>query len=234
MIFIGDIHGQFKNFLELLKERNFQNETLLQVGDFGIGFYPIDQEYHHLNKINSWLMNNNNLLYVIRGNHDNPNYFTNSPFVFSNIKFLKDFEIINVDGKSILCVGGAISIDRTMRREGVDYWKDEELPHIIPDISQIYDGKSIDIVCTHNCPTFVWPTELAPIIYKFSTNDKTLLKDLVDERKRLDLLYEKVKDFNGYAPKHWVYGHMHNTKKTVYEDMTFQCCGINYFYENIA
>lgn len=231
MIFIGDIHGQFQIFLDLLKSKKYQSETLIQVGDFGVGFYPIDQEYHHLNKINSWLIKNNNFLYVIRGNHDNPNYFTESPFQLSNIQFLNDFDVLTIEDKTILFVGGAISIDRKMRREGVDYWKDEELPHIIPDISQIYDGTSIDIVCTHNCPTYTWPTELSPIIHKFVTYDKTLIRDLIDERKRLDLLYEKIKDFNGYDPKRWVYGHMHKTIQTMFGNTTFQCCGINHFYE---
>ena len=92
MIFIGDIHGQFQIFLDLLKSKKYQSKTLIQVGDFGVGFYPLDQEYNSLNKINSYLVKNNNFLYVIRGNHDNPKYFTESPFQLSNIQFLNDFE----------------------------------------------------------------------------------------------------------------------------------------------
>lgn len=231
MIFIGDIHGNFKKLFSLINNSEVKNDTFIQIGDFGVGFRPIEDEYLLLSFINEMLIEDGNDMYVIRGNHDNPSYFTEDKFGFSNIKFLPDFHVLEINGKTILTVGGALSIDRIQRREGVDYWKDEELPHIIPDISQIYDGASIDIVCTHNCPTYTWPTELSPIINNFATYDKTLIRDLIDERKRLDLLYEKIKDFNGYDPKHWVYGHMHKTIQTMFGNTTFQCCGINHFYE---
>jgi predicted phosphodiesterase len=231
MIFIGDIHGRYNTLLKKFQTSEIKNEIFIQVGDLGVGFYTIESEFDNLNSINSWLKENNNFLYAIRGNHDNPDYFVNSPFEFSHIKFLKDFEIIQIENQNVFFVGGAISIDRLLRKEGVDYWKDEELPLIIPDIKQIFDGTSIDIVCTHNCPSFVWPIDISPIVKEFAKNDNTLLSDLMKERKRLDLLYQKVQNFNGYAPKHWVYGHMHKTIHTDYNGTKFQCCGINDFYE---
>jgi predicted phosphodiesterase len=232
MIFIGDIHGNFKKFYNSLAELNYQNQMLLQVGDFGVGFRPIEHEYIHLDLINQLLLNNNNLLYVIRGNHDNPDYFENPPFDFSNIKFLKDFSLITIEGKNILTLGGAISIDRTSRKEGISYWKGEEIPIIIPDIKDIVDQNvKIDIVCTHNCPSFVWPTEYNQVVEHFISIDKTLDYELKSERKRLDLFYSKICEYNGYSPKLWVYGHMHKTISSKYEDCYFQCCGIDYFFE---
>lgn len=230
MIFIGDIHGNFRKLLHLFQESSYKNTTFIQLGDFGVGFRSIEKEIEYLSPINDWLVEHNNFLYAFRGNHDNPKYFEESPFNFSNIKLLKDFSVIQVEGKNILIVGGAISIDRRTRKLNVSYWEDEQLPFIIPDIKEIL-SEDIDIVCTHNCPTYTWPTELSPIINNFATYDKTLIRDLIDERKRLDLLYEKIKDFNGYDPKHWVYGHMHKTIQTMFGNTTFQCCGINHFYE---
>jgi UDP-2,3-diacylglucosamine pyrophosphatase LpxH len=233
MIFIGDIHGNFRTFLKTLEESSYKNTHMIQVGDFGVGFRPLDNDKEYLNSINEHLVERNNTLYVFRGNHDNPDYYENCPFDYSNIKFLKDFSVINVENKNILIVGGAISIDRVHRKAGISYWKGEELPYIIPDIKDIVDDDiKIDVVCTHNCPSFVWPTELNHIVKSFIALDPRLEQELINERKRLDLLYSKVIEHNGYAPKLWVYGHMHKTILTKYEESNFQCCGIDYFYEH--
>lgn len=233
MIFIGDIHGNFKKFLSDLKEKSYENLSMIQVGDFGVGFRSLDQEYALIEPINSLLKERNNILYVFRGNHDNPDYFENCPFDFSNIKFLKDFSVITIEGKNILILGGAISIDRMTRKEGISYWKGEGIPYIIPDIKDIVSKNiSVDVVCTHNCPSFVWPTEMSDIVRNFMKIDKTLEYELVSERKRLDLLYNKISEYNGYNPKLWIYGHMHKTITTRVNESIFQCCGIDYFYEH--
>ena len=43
MIFVGDIHGNFKRFLAELQTKSYQNTTLIQVGDFGGETYFYDQ-----------------------------------------------------------------------------------------------------------------------------------------------------------------------------------------------
>lgn len=233
MIFVGDIHGNFKKFLSDLKNKSYKDTTLLQVGDFGVGFRSLDQEYALIEPINALLKENNNILYVFRGNHDNPDYFENCPFDFSNVKFLKDFSIISIENKNILTLGGAISIDRMTRKPGISYWKGEEIPYIIPDIKDIVpEGMLVDVVCTHSCPSFVWPTEINEVVKNFMKIDKPLEHELINERKRLDLFYNKILDYNGYPPKLWIYGHMHKTITTQVDSCKFQCCGIDYFYEH--
>lgn len=231
MIFIGDIHGNFKKLFSLINNSEIKNDTFIQIGDFGVGFRPIEDEYLLLSFINEMLIEDGNDMYVIRGNHDNPSYFTEDKFGFSNIKFLPDFHVLEINGKTILTVGGALSIDRIQRKEGVNYWKDEEFPLIVPDIKDFYTDNPIDIVCTHTCPTFTWPFALAPIVKNFIEIDPKLEYELISERKRLDLLYEKVSEYNGFAPKHWIYGHMHKTISTEYKETILQCCGIDYMHE---
>jgi hypothetical protein len=231
MIFIGDIHGNFKKLFSLINNSDVKNDTFIQVGDMGVGFRPFEDEYLLLSFINELLIEEGNDMLVIRGNHDNPAYFTEDLFKFSNIKFLPDFHVTEINGKTLLMVGGALSIDRIYRKEGVNYWKDEELPLIIPDIKNFYSENPIDIVCTHTCPSFTWPFTLSPIVEDFIKVDPKLANDLINERKRLDLLHEKVTDYNGFMPKNWVYGHMHKTIATEYKETKFQCCGIDELYE---
>jgi hypothetical protein len=54
---------------------------------------------------------------MIRGNHDDPYYFNNKVFSYSNVELLEDYTILTVGNDNILCVGGAISIDRLYRLE---------------------------------------------------------------------------------------------------------------------
>ena len=64
MIFIGDIHGNFKKFFDILVETEYQNETFIQVGDFGLGFRSVESEISLLFPINDWLRDNNNFMYA--------------------------------------------------------------------------------------------------------------------------------------------------------------------------
>ena len=75
MIIIGDIHGKFAELTEQLTRLQIEHTTLIQVGDFGVGFFPLAEEQAQLAALNDVLRTGDNQLYVIRGNHDNPAYF---------------------------------------------------------------------------------------------------------------------------------------------------------------
>ena len=65
--------------------------------------------------LNAVLRKINSVLYCIRGNHDDPSYFNDNIINKSNVKLIKDYSIISVGDKNILCIGGAVSIDRKYR-----------------------------------------------------------------------------------------------------------------------
>jgi len=129
IFFLGDVHGQFDYLNWKIKDNPdvFNNSSIIQVGDFGIGFkYNESSEKISLKKLNDTCVKHNIHIYAIRGNHDNPSYFNqNHDPVYSNIHLVPDYSVLTIDGKNILCIGGAISIDRVYRIEGIDYWKDE-------------------------------------------------------------------------------------------------------------
>jgi hypothetical protein len=55
--------------------------------------------------------------------------------------------------ETIQFIGGAISIDRTGRKEGVSYWSDESIIYK-PELIQ-----NVDILVTHTAPSFCHPQE---------------------------------------------------------------------------
>src|SRR5919198_5681056 len=113
-------------FARQLRSYGITKQELIQVGDFGVGFGPRAQEQADLLALDAVLADTGNTLWVIRGNHDDPAYFTGVAGVpCARIRFLPDYSLLSVEGRKILCVGGATSSDRLLRTPGRDYLLDE-------------------------------------------------------------------------------------------------------------
>lgn len=88
---------------------------LIVAGDCGFGFEK-KEYYEQMVRRNVKRMNQaNNWIVFVRGNHDNPAYFDGSMFNFKRFIAVPDYAILQACNHTILCVGGAISIDRIYR-----------------------------------------------------------------------------------------------------------------------
>lgn len=189
---IGDVHGKWSAYQKIIKKCGLS----LQVGDFGAGFrsrksgafYKLPEEAmqkgHH---------------YFIRGNHDNPEVCRQHPLCIG-------------DGRTfsgIFCVGGARSIDRHVRTEGVDWWPDEELSYQEAcGVFDRYEEAKPSIVVTHDAPESItdWICVVGGLT-KFPEESLT--------RKLFDQMLEVHK------PKLWVHGHWHIDHHCVNDDVEF-------------
>lgn len=235
LVIIGDIHGKWNQLINLIENKYIENSTLIQVGDFGVGFIDKQSELKRLQEFNKKLKNFNNVLYVIRGNHDNPAYF-NGNYEFSNLKLLKDYSTIEINGLKIALIGGAISIDRMQRILEMKnfsfynpnyeiYWPDERF---ILDKNLANTIKNCTYIITHTAPDFCWPNNkfgFSPLVEHFAKNDKNLKKDLTKERNDMTKLYNILREKNNI--KKWFYGHFHASKLTVHEGIEFHLLNIN-------
>jgi UDP-2,3-diacylglucosamine pyrophosphatase LpxH len=214
IILVGDVHGWYGLLIRRIRTHH-ENSYIIQVGDFGL-LNPDPNEEHILTALNNTLENKNCFLYVVRGNHDFPARF-NQPEKFqdnfSNIAFLPDYTELTLLGKKILLIGGAISIDRKYRELNVSYWQDENVSYN-PDFSYKPD---YDLVVTHSCPLKFDFKKCFSNIANFLANDENLMQDMIDERTVLDKIYEKTK------PKHWIFGHYHESKSSSFEETKFRC-----------
>lgn len=218
IIAIGDIHGEFDKFyFELEKffdgREAEQGVNFVQVGDFGIGFNPL-REWKELLPIRKILKINNSKLSVIRGNHDNPAYWDSLIGFQSDglIEFVPDNTIRKIDDKICYFAGGAISIDRTRRRQGLDYWRGEE--YNIDRKTFNLAGEHIDILFTHDvyhgCSPF---TVNNHIVNYFKEIDDNLEGDLLLHNSRMETLYSEIIKTNpNFA---WYHGHYHESHLTV-------------------
>lgn len=219
MRFIGDIHGNFNGLIANLKRKRIRNENLIQVGDFGLGFRSEKDDLLLLNKLNDYLASRGNHLFIIRGNQDDPTFFDGSTQL-SNLQLLQDYSVLNLEGKCILLIGGAISIDRRIRKLDINYWKDEGFVFNESKLKSILlSTKNIDVVVTHTAPAFTFPQEFDSIVASYAKKDPALIEELVAERKLLNELYSTIVAVA--KPTHWYYGHFHSSKREKINGINF-------------
>ena len=196
ILVVGDIHGEWDALFRKIGHLDLRDCTLICVGDIGIGFIEPLKQQRQFNHHNDFFKSRDIEFIGIRGNHDDPKYFDNSVNL-NHFKLLPDYTTLTLNDKKFLFVGGAISIDRTMRKEGISYWKDEVFKL---DESKI---QQCDVLITHSAPTWNGPIEKNGMLATFCQKDPTLWDECMEERKQHDILVK----LSG-AKRHYC-GHFH-------------------------
>jgi hypothetical protein len=107
------------------------------------------------------------------------------------------------DGRRVLFMGGAHSIDRDSRKLGYDWFPQETITH--GDIHNLPDT-NIDIVVSHTCANY-FKTELLDKTNDWRQTDSYWLGKFRDPScMALDAVWEQ------YRPKLWFFGHYHIAK----------------------
>jgi predicted phosphodiesterase len=228
----GDIHGDIGVIPHFLKEYDLKNCAIIVVGDFGIGFENQKKEIARINYLDKYLKLKDSTVFVVRGNHDDPQYF-DGKFDTHHVKFIPDYTVLQFNNLwNILCVGGATSIDRTDRKpyifgKGTGWWKDEIFVYDENKVNQLQN--KIDYVITHTTPHFAYPFH-KDNIQNWINKDIHLIPDLKKEREDVTKLYEHLIK-NDHKIINWYYGHYHRTNKMLHMNTTFICLDINEIQE---
>jgi len=211
--------GGFDHLKWLIKTK-LSDCNIIQVGDFGMS-NNIVLMTKTLIELNELLKKHNVILYVIRGNHDNP-AFWNGTHLYSNIELVPDYETRVIEDKTVLFVGGAISIDRVERiKEGYPYWVDE---NFVLNEAKLKLYRGIDVVVTHSAPRFAYPQTIGGVVNGYTANDPTLIHELGLERFEHTVMYDILKENNNITD--WYYGHFHTNKLTFHEGVQFRVVGV--------
>lgn len=224
---LGDIHGEWSAILHHLKKTDFdmndrKNICYIQVGDFAIGYNDVKVELKKLLILNEELANHESDLFIIRGNHDDPEWFevdkkTKYKDQLTNIFFVPDYTVLNIDFENILFIGGAVSIDRNdSKLKGRKYWEDEVVKF---DFDFVKELRDIDRMICHTAPDFVEPLAFNDLVYGYAMNDDLLLEDLRTERVNMTKLVTEV--MNNNKLKGFYYGHFHNNYRFYHNGCEF-------------
>lgn len=242
--FIGDLHGEFKCIPGLMKHTGLTDAVYIFAGDCGFGFESETHYSNIFNRIGKTAKKFNSECIFIRGNHDDKEYYSTSKINRKYFRSVPDYTVLQSPTHNILCVGGAISIDRTYRlaiqtqnetkyriyhRCSIEaaklltpkvYWPTEPPVFNESALNKITaSGIKIDIVCTHTCPSFAQPITKDGI-KSWMGIDPLLDVDTKAERQVMDDIYNKlIKD--GHPLSKWFYGHYHYHNTEVINNIQF-------------
>lgn len=217
LIFVGDLHWRLLTFKQKLEKFKLKNTLFFHVGDLSVCEYNLSTG--ELDILNEALIKAKSHLISIRGNHDDPSYFAKK-FSLSNINLIADFTIckvsINKKYLNILGIGGAVSIDRVLKKGMNEWFLGEELPYL-DNYDFLKQDFNLDIIVTHTAPISFWPNTFGPIVYDYLIADVNLTAEITYERKKLQEIVDIILEYNKKV-SHYYYGHFHFTYRTTYLD----------------
>ena len=242
--FLGDMHGNMDALSQMVKRTDMNNVLYIGCGDIGLGFDKPENYKGVFNRLSKTAHKYDVEFMFLRGNHDDPSYFDGKKINRKYIKAIPDYTVICTPIWNILCVGGAISIDRTnrvcaMRENALKYsvyhnctietaelsvpkyyWSDESPVYDEEALNGLNEKKiKIDVLAAHTCPSFAPPLSKDGIKWWLRV-DPNLNEDLVKERDIMDLIYHKLKN-DGHPLKKWIYGHYHNHTQQYIDNVQF-------------
>lgn len=202
----GDKHQRFDSlwfFADRMKLT--EQDYIIVLGDMGL-FWRHDKK--DANEIIKYFEKNYKFnLYFIDGNHENFKLLNaleedenHMGYVSEHIRHLKRGRTYNIDGKKILALGGADSVDKLRRTPGLSWWEEETITD--DDIARVDNGVHYDYILSHCCPLSI-----------FNNNKPYLctLGNIVDnsdpELHKSENKLEQVLNFIEFDK--WIFAHYH-------------------------
>lgn len=200
----GDVHNRFGELNKLIARR--KPDLIICTGDFGVWpSFATNGVAEPLSKIK--LQTANKLLFC-DGNHEDHWFLRdrNSDELEPGIFYMPRGSTYTLpDGRVIMFMGGAYSIDKHLRKEGITWFPEETISQT--DMMNLPNIK-VDIFITHTCPS-----ELVP-----------LLRQSYPEKGHEPSNYALSELWKIYKPEYWYMGHWHTYKKGVIDSQTKWTC----------
>jgi len=198
-IITGDIHNNFSRLNSLINQK--RPELVICCGDFG--FWPDVPWATSLDDIKP---QGAKILWC-DGNHENHWKLKDrtTDELAPNVFYMPRGSTYKLeDGRTIMFMGGADSIDKGQRREGVDWFREEIITQ--RDLYDLPQAK-VDIFITHTCPV-----ELVHDLRQYYTEKK-----VEPSNWALSELWKQ------YKPDLWFFGHWHVYKEGMLFGTKWHC-----------
>lgn len=163
------------------------------------------------------------------------------------MRCVPDYMVLQACDHNILCVGGAISIDRKIRMEAwrkkktlsdsdtnpqndiprAYYWTDEAPIYDEKKMDAICSACSIDIVITHTAPSCC-ELQTKSGLTRWAVDDSELLSDVQTERTTMDQLLHRLQTDRHHV-SNWYYGHFHQSWHAAIDGILYRMLDIMEF-----
>lgn len=212
IILTGDTHGHFDSIMDFCNEyETSEDDIMVILGDAGINFFLDDRDVDTKDQLAQLPIT----LFCVHGNHEERpenirgyeemewhGGIVSYELDYPNLLFPKDGEIFDFDGKKVIVIGGAYSVDKYYRIANGLPWFPSEQPD---DVTKEYverqlsrAGWKVDYVFSHTVPLGYVPHHaLLPTIDQSTVDTST--------EKWLDQIERKL------TYEHWYAGHYHVT-----------------------
>jgi predicted phosphodiesterase len=230
---VGDIHGDYDALKSYVIKKEIRNSCVICCGDCSIGYTNPEDTRRQMRVLSKFFEKRNVMVIFLRGNHDEKKMYVDKCVKSKFVKAVPDYTLLEIHSDAnaivhnILCIGGAISVNRsylkrrykakTKKIEEKSGWWSYANPYYWSDEAPVYDENALDqlkqtpieYVCTHTAPHFCYPP-MQTILGKWRALDSKLEEDVRNERQTLTKIYSRlVKD--GHQLKAWYYGHFHDS-----------------------
>lgn len=213
VIITGDTHGEFSRIIDFCEEyETALNDVMVILGDSGINYYLDERDTVLKEKLSDLHVT----LFCVYGNHEErpeniPGYEERKwrggvvyyEPEYPYLLFARDGEVYELEGKSVLVVGGAYSIDRDYRLANGLPWYESEQPDaaIKHRVEERLDkaGWKVDCVFSHTVPLSYIPRHAFLSNVDQNRVDRSTEQWLDGIEKKLD--YQR-----------WYAGHFHITE----------------------
>jgi hypothetical protein len=206
---LGDLHADGTTAvlsLKLFAQKGIT--TIFQAGDFGV--YNTEHGQLFLKRVNLELEKYGQTMYVSPGNHEDYDYIESISVADDGLQHLRKNILLaprgfrkDFDGKSVLFLGGAPSVDRHYRTfvlKGKHWWAQEALTD--EDVQKVIEGGEADVMVTHDAPLGAPTVESRIRDNPFGFTDDDLAYAHQGRTRML-------KAFQAAKPKLFIHGHYH-------------------------
>lgn len=201
---LGDVHGNFR-WLDIVARsiRTLAPDitAILQVGDWAMDPGTTDEALDGTGI---------ERIYVTLGNHEHWGEITpllkahpGCAIRVSEITWILPRPArLSIGGRNVLSLGGAVSVDKAWRQEGVSWWKDEEISR--EAVTAAIAAGPADLMLTHESPA---GTPVRAVQEILRTNPFGFPADAIADSATSRARVAKV--WNIVYPELLIHGHMH-------------------------
>lgn len=213
IMIVGDVHNEFGILNNLINKK--KPDLIIACGDFGYWPRFNNKPRGGTKSLSEIKLQTAQKLLWIDGNHEDFWSLRNrdSDEIEPGIIYMPRGSTYKLpDGRKILFMGGANSIDKHLRTVGIDWFPEETIKY--SDFENLPDD-DIDIFITHTCPS-----ELV---------EKLKLRYYSKDREPSNIALSGLWDI--YKPKLWIFGHWHQYLEIEMNNTQFYCLSAAGFYD---